>query len=65
MSQTLEERIAEKEEWTFQDCLGLATEFNLKPRAIVAMVFEQGKSYVDGEGLPSQQATKGAPKTRT
>lgn len=44
---TLVERIAEQDEWTFDECLGLAAEFNVKVRFVIAMVFSQGKSYLD------------------
>ena len=53
MADTLEERIETQEEWTFTEVLGLSTEFGIKPRMIISMLFSQGKRYVDGEGLPS------------
>ena len=54
MDKTLEERIEEQDEWTFQECLGLAAEYGEKPRMVVIMVLAAGKNYVDGEGLPSE-----------
>ena len=46
---SLEERIDEKDTWTFRECLGLAAELNLKVRLVVATVFARGKNYVDGD----------------
>ncbi|HCC43878.1 MAG TPA: hypothetical protein DEQ32_05750 [Gammaproteobacteria bacterium] len=48
MKPGLEQRIAEKENWTFSDCVGLATEFGLKTRAVIAFIMLQGKNYIDG-----------------
>ena len=53
---TLQERIAERRVWTFKDCLGLAAEFNMKPRAVVVMVLAQGATYVDGDTRPAPTA---------
>ena len=47
MKPGLEQRIAEKENWTFSDCVGLATEFGLKTRAVIAFIMLQGKNYID------------------
>ena len=48
MNDELERRINEKDQWTFKECLGLASEFSTKTRFIVAMVLAQGKIYIDG-----------------
>jgi hypothetical protein len=48
MEPTLEERIDEKDIWTFRECLGLASEFNVKVRMVVVIVLARGKNYVDG-----------------
>ena len=42
-----EERIASKDVWTYNECEGLAAEFNVKTRMIILMVHELGKTYVD------------------
>ena len=49
MNGELERRINEKEQWTFRECLGLASEFKTKTRFVVAMVLAQGKNYLDGD----------------
>jgi len=49
MKLTLEERIDQKDTWTFRECLGLATEFNVKVRVVVVTVLARGKNYVDGK----------------
>jgi hypothetical protein len=49
MEFTLEERIDQKDTWTFRECLGLAAEFNVKVRAVVVTVLARGKNYVDGD----------------
>ena len=49
MNDELEKRINEKDQWTFRECLGLASEFKTKTRFIVAMVLAQGKQYIDGD----------------
>jgi hypothetical protein len=49
MNGELERRINEKDQWTFRECLGLASEFKTKTRFVVAMVLAQGKNYVDGD----------------
>lgn len=48
MKLTLEERIDQKDSWTFRECLGLAAEFNVKVRVVVVTVLARGKDYVDG-----------------
>jgi hypothetical protein len=49
MNNELERRINEKDQWTFRECLGLASEFQTKTRFVVAMVLAQGKNYLDGD----------------
>ena len=49
---TLEQRIDRQEQWTFTECLGLASEFNMKVRAVVVTVMVRGKRYVDGKQKP-------------
>ncbi len=44
---SLEERIDQQETWTFHECLGLSTQYNVKVRAIIAMVYQRGKHYID------------------
>ena len=48
MNLTLEQRIDQKDTWTFRECLGLASEFNVKVRMVVVTVLARGKNYVDG-----------------
>ena len=45
----LEQRIADKETWTFRECVGLAAEFNVKTRMVVLMVHQLGKTYIDSD----------------
>ena len=45
----LEQRIAEKESWTFRECAGLAAELNVKTRMVILMVHQLGKTYIDSE----------------
>lgn len=42
-------RINEQENWTFQEVLGLAADFNLKPRFVIAFILANGKNYLDGD----------------
>ena len=49
MDPKLKARIEEKEDWTFRECVGLASEFNLKPRYIIGFVLSLGKNYIDTE----------------
>ena len=49
MQEELEERIRGQEVWTFKECVGLAAEYNLKTRFVIAMVLATGKDYVDVE----------------
>ncbi len=47
MNDSLNSRIDSQDEWTFAECLGLAAQFNLKVRFVIAMVFSRGKRYID------------------
>ncbi len=44
-TQTLEERIDAQEQWTFRECVGLASEFQVRTRMVVVTVLARGKSY--------------------
>ena len=44
---SLQERIQEQDSWTFSECLGLATDYNMKVRMVIAMVYAAGRSYVE------------------
>ena len=48
MKPGLEQKIAEKDSWTFSECVGLAAEYGMKTRAVIAYVMLQGKHYIDG-----------------
>lgn len=48
MNPALIARIKEQEVWTFQEVLGLAADFNLKPRFVIVTILAQGKDYIDG-----------------
>jgi len=47
MPSELEKVIATKDKWTFDECLDLAHQFKTKVRMVVAMVYQQGKEYID------------------
>lgn len=49
MNPNLVARVNEQEDWTFQEVLGLAADFNLKPRFVIAVILANGKNYIDGE----------------
>ena len=49
MPESLTERIDAKETWTFAQCLGLASEYNVKVRVVIATVFARGKQYEESE----------------
>ena len=49
MNAELERRIESQDAWTFRECLGLAAEFDVKVRMVVALVMAKGKHYTDGE----------------
>lgn len=55
MQQSLEQRIDQQETWTFKQCLGLATELNIKVRVVVATVLARGKRYVETDGGESEK----------
>ena len=48
MNPELISKINEQEAWTFQEVLGLAADFNLKPRFVIAFILANGKIYIDG-----------------
>ncbi len=47
MNEQLEQKIRSRPRWTFQECAGLASEYNVKTRAVIAMVMMCGAEYVD------------------
>lgn len=47
MNQTIAQRIAAQETWTFAECVGLADEFGMKVRMVVLLVLSQGKTYLE------------------
>jgi len=49
MNEELEKRIDAQEVWTFRECLGLAVDFGIKTRMVIALVLMKGKQYVDQE----------------
>ena len=49
MNPELEKRIDAKDTWSFRECVGLASEFNLKPRYVIAFILSKGKNYIDHE----------------
>ncbi len=53
MFDKLFERIDSQEVWTFRECLGLASELNMKTRMVIAMVHQRGKQYEDTEPADS------------
>ena len=56
---TLEQRIDDQDDWTFQECLGLAAEYGVKTRVVVVTVLSRGKGYLEGQrpaGSASDQA---------
>ncbi len=44
---SLQERINQQDAWTFPECLGLASDYNMKVRMVIAMVYAAGKTYVE------------------
>jgi len=44
---TLQQRINQQDTWTFSECLGLASDHNMKIRMVIAMVYAAGKTYVE------------------
>ena len=50
---SLQERIDQQDTWTFRECLGLASELNIKVRVVVVTVLARGKNYVDGKANPA------------
>ena len=52
----IEERIAAQDSWSFKECLALAAEFGVKTRMVILMVHSQGKTYIDREETPPDDA---------
>ena len=50
LTEEIEKRIETREVWTYHDCQGLATEFKVKTRYVIGLVFMKGKEYVDAAG---------------
>ena len=48
MYEELQQEISKQESWTFKECLGLAAEYGVRTRLVVALVLASGKNYVDG-----------------
>lgn len=44
---SLQERIKDQESWTFSECVGLAGDYNMKVRMVIATVYAAGKTYVE------------------
>lgn len=44
---SLQERISQQDSWTFSECIGLSTDYNMKVRMVIAMVYATGKTYVE------------------
>ena len=59
MNPELIKRINAREVWTFQDCLGLGAEFNVKPRFVITLVLAQGKQYYEILPDKSTKSDKG------
>lgn len=55
-TQTLEERIDAQEQWTFRECVGLASEFQVRTRMVVVTVLARGKGY--SEKAPEEPGKK-------
>jgi len=49
MDEELEKRIDAQDVWTFRECVGLAVDFGMKTRMVIALVLMKGKEYVDHE----------------
>ena len=47
LTEEIEKRIEAKDVWNFHDCQGLAVEFGVKTRYVIALVFMKGKEYVE------------------
>ncbi len=44
---SLQERIKGQDSWTFSECVGLAGDYNMKVRMVIATVYAAGKTYVE------------------
>ena len=49
MNPQLAAAINTQEDWTFEECQGLAVQFSLKTRYVIACVYAEGKVYIDGK----------------
>ena len=49
MNPKLMAEIDRQEDWTFEEVLGLANQFSLKTRYVIACVHSRGKRYIDGK----------------
>ena len=47
MNPEVVKRIEAQERWTFPECVGLASEFGMKTRAVIVAVMMYGKTYVE------------------
>ena len=55
MNPEVVKRIEAQERWTFQDCVGLASEFGIKTRAVIVAVMMYGKTYVEDPSAASSE----------
>lgn len=60
MNKLLEDRILSQASWTFRECVGLASEFNLKPRYVIGFVLALGREYIDREPADPDAGTGNA-----
>ena len=44
---SLQDHIKGQEAWTFSECVGLADDYNMKVRMVIATVYAAGKTYVE------------------
>lgn len=44
---SLRERIRQQESWTFSEVLGLSGDYDMKVRMVIAVVYAEGKTYVE------------------
>ncbi len=49
MQQSLEDRLAEQDVWTFRECVGLGAQFGVKTRVVIVTLLALGKNYLDEE----------------
>lgn len=58
-AQSLEERIDAQEQWTFRECVGLASDFQVRTRMVVVTVLARGKSYSEKAPEDPGEKTQG------